>query len=224
MYNRDNRTLWEKMLMRDWWYGDKRDLVKWGAVPVLARKWSIRAVLQVALYRSAIYDYHLSIGNTTKSLPVEVVRHFRDIDDIQRLAEATNLKIDIHKDTFQWNREFRTKKDFREDYFDKVTTKIRHYRDSVIVFLDPDTGIAPLNYDYKHVTHREIRKTLRAMKIGDVLLFYQHARRGDKDWINSTKKEFSEAIGTGVPIDTIICNQIASDVMFLVVERSKWIE
>jgi len=180
-------------------------------------------VLHVALYRPASYNYHFSIGDTTEPLPVEVVRHFRDIDDIQRLAEATNLKIDIHRDTFQWNREFRTKKDFRENYFDKVTTKIRQYRDSVIVFLDPDTGIAPVNYDYKHVTPREIRKTFLAMKSGDVLLFYQHSRRGDRDWVNSTKKEFSEAIGAGVPVDTITCNQIASDVMLLVIERSKWI-
>ena len=37
--------------MRDWWYGDKRDIVKWGAILVLARKQSINTVLQVALYR-----------------------------------------------------------------------------------------------------------------------------------------------------------------------------
>ena len=210
--------------MRDWWYGDKRDVVKWGTVLVLARKWSIHAVLQVALYRPVSYNYQLSIGETTEPLPVEVARHFRDIDDIQRLAEATNLKIDIHKDTFQWSREFRTREDFRADYFDKVTTKIQQYRDPVIVFLDPDTGIAPVNYGYEHVTHQEIRKTLRAMKTGDVLLSYQHARLGDGDWINSTREEFCEAIGTGVPVDTITCNQIANDVMLLVVERSKWIE
>jgi hypothetical protein len=210
--------------MRDWWYGDKRDVVKWGTVLVLARKWSIRAVLQVALCRPTSFNYQLNIGETTEPLPVEVVRHFRDIDDIQRLAEATNLKIDIYKDTFRWNHEFRTREDFRADYFDKVTTKIQQYRDPVIVFLDPDTGIAPVNYDYKHVTHQEIRKTLQAMKTGDVLLFYQHARLGDRGWINSTKEEFCEAIGIGVPVETITCNQIANDVMFFVVERSKWIE
>ena len=210
--------------MRDWWYGDKRDLVKWGTALVLARKQSIGRILHVALYRPDRPDYELSVNETMEPLPVEVVRHFRDIDKIQQLAAEVNLKIDIYKNTFQWNRGFRTRSDFRADYFDKVANKIKEYSNPVIVFLDPDTGIAPTTVGYEHVTHQEIRTTLRSMKTGDVLLFYQHARLGDKDWINSTRKEFGQAVGSTVPIYTVTCNQIANDVVFFVVERKNWVD
>ena len=210
--------------MRDWWYGDKRDIVKWGTVLALARKRSIPAVLQVALYRPDRTNYHLTVDGTSEHLPVEVIRHFRDIDHIQRLAANVNLRIDIHKDLFQWHRKFHTREDFRKAYFNKVTIKIKRYSDPVIVFLDPDTGIAPENYNYKHVTPQEIQSILRAMKSGDVFLFYQHARQRDRDWLNSTKEEFSQAAGISVPVDTITCNEIANDVAFFVVERSKWVD
>lgn len=209
--------------MRDWWYGDKRDVVKWGTICVLAQKKFIRTVLQVALYRPDSPNYQLTMEGTAEPLPIKVIQHFRDIDDIQRLAANLNLRIDIHKDLFQWSPEFRTREDFRKAYFNGVTCKIRHYSDAVIVFLDPDTGIAPDNYRYEHVTHQEIQTVLRAMKPSDVLLFYQHARLGDGDWLNSTKQEFSQAVGMGVPVDTITCNEIANDVAFFVVERSKWV-
>lgn len=77
--------------MRDWWYGDKRDLVKWGTVCVLAQKRSIRTVLQVAFYRSESQNYDLSMNGTAEALPNGVIQHFRDIDDIQRLAEKREL-------------------------------------------------------------------------------------------------------------------------------------
>lgn len=62
------------------------------------------------------------------------------------------------------------------------------------------------------------------MKQEDILLFYQHARLGDGDWRNSTKKEFSRAVGIKVPMDTIMCNDIANDVVFFVVDRRNWID
>ena len=37
--------------MRDQWYGDKRDMVKWAALLHLAQRERLSAILQVALYR-----------------------------------------------------------------------------------------------------------------------------------------------------------------------------
>ena len=132
------------------------------------------------------------------------------------------MRIDIHKDLFQWRPEFRTREDFRKAYFDKVAKRIKEYSGPVIVLLDPDTGIAPKTYRYEHVTPQEIHTVLQAMKPGDVLVFYQHARLGDGDWLNSTRGEFSQAVGPHVPVDTITCKEIANNVAFFVVKRSKW--
>ena len=71
--------------MRDLWYGDKRDVVKWGTVIALARKRKIPVVLQVALYRPDRPNYHLIVDGTSEPFPVDVIRHFRDIDHIQQL-------------------------------------------------------------------------------------------------------------------------------------------
>ncbi len=62
------------------------------------------------------------------------------------------------------------------------------------------------------------------MKRSDVLLLYQHARLGDRNWLNSARQEFCQAVGTDVPVETITCNAIASDVVFFMVERSKWVD
>lgn len=210
--------------MRDWWYGDKRDIVKWGTVLVLARKRSIRVVLQVALYRPGRQNYQLIVDGASEPLPVEVIKHFRDIDHIHQLAANVNLTIDIHKDLFQWHAGFHTREDFRKAYFKEVSNKIKKYNNPVIVFLDPDTGIAPENFSYEHITCQEIQTVLRAMKSGDVLLFYQHAQIGNRDWRKSTKATFDQAVGMGVPVDTITCNEIASDVAFFAVERSAWVD
>jgi len=208
--------------MRNWLYADKRDIVKWGTILVLARKKSIPTVLQVAFYRPDKTNYQLTIDGTKEPLPIEVIRHFCDIEHIQRLAENAKVRIDIHKDIFQWRPDFRTRVDFRKAYFDEVVMKIKAYTDAVIVFLDPDTGIAPNSCNYEHVTPQEIQITMRAMKPGDILVFYQHARLRVRDWMNSTKGEFGKAVGPNTPVDTITCKEIANDVAFFMVERSKW--
>ena len=137
-----------------------------GAILVLAREKSINTVLQVALYRpDRKKEYKLAVNGTPKDLlPNEVIRHFRDINKVKELVAmvaSTQLRIDVHKDLFQKQKgcKLRTQEKFREDYFDKVAKKIKEYGDAVIVFLDPDTGIAPKTYSYNHVTCKEIQKS-----------------------------------------------------------------
>jgi hypothetical protein len=176
--------------MRDWWYGDKRDVVKWGTVIALARKRRIEAVLQVALYRHDKMGWRLNVDGATDPVPTEVIQHFRKLEDIYRLGADVGVKIEIHKALFQRSSGFMTKEDFRRSYFDDVANEIRKYEKPIIVLLDPDTGIAPETCRYQHVTVAEIQTVVNAMKSDDLLVFYQHARRGDANWRDSTKGEF----------------------------------
>ncbi len=207
--------------MRDKWYGDKRDVVKWGAILFLSTRCSITKILHVALYRPDRKDYKLRINGTQEPLPKEVIEHFHNLDQIQLLARNAQVTIDVHKNLFKWNRRFRTRQDFRKSYFDRVGETIMTYRERVIVFLDPDTGIAGETDRYELVNPEEIRIILGAMKPGDFLLFYQHARRGDKHWRINTETDFIRAVGTGVLVETITCQEIAKDVAFFAVERNK---
>ena len=50
--------------MRDWFYADRRDIVKWGAIVFLARENDIHVVVQVAMYRPELLKWKLSIRET----------------------------------------------------------------------------------------------------------------------------------------------------------------
>jgi hypothetical protein len=88
-----------------------------------------------------------------------------------------------------------------------------------VVFLDPDTGIAPeQSVGLKHVTGDEIHRVFSMLPSGDVLVFYQHARH-KLGWLDETRKQFCEAIGQTDGVQTYTCKSLASDVAFFVVEK-----
>ena len=78
--------------MQDEWYGDKRDVVKWSSLVHLARREQIRHILHVAMYRSDMYPA-LGTAQGPVELPIKVVQHFCDLNDVQRLATATGRTI-----------------------------------------------------------------------------------------------------------------------------------
>ena len=84
--------------MRDEWYGDNRDLVKWSVLVHLARREAVSAILHVAMYRPGSAPAPLVTTRGKVGSPAEVFRHFRDLDDIQRLAIATGLAIEVVKE------------------------------------------------------------------------------------------------------------------------------
>ena len=140
----------------------------------LARREQLSTILQVALFRPDGDATRLSTARGRVPLPTEVCRHFRDVDDIQRLAASSGLRIEVLKTPF-------TK---RSSYFVDVVSRVRELaREPLVVFLDPDTGMAPQVPGPEHVTSDELRMTFDAMKPRDALVCYQHARR-QKDWRN----------------------------------------
>ena len=71
--------------MRDLFYGDDRDLVKWGVLLKLAERFGAARILQVAYFRHEGRWAPLEIDGQECPMPGEVIRHFRDIRDIRRL-------------------------------------------------------------------------------------------------------------------------------------------
>ena len=122
--------------MRDQWYGDNRDLVKWSVLVHLARREAVSAILHVAMYRPGPAQPPLATARGKVDPPAEVFRHFRDLDDIQRLAVATGLAIEVVKELFT----------DRLAYFERVCERIKvkgRRGGPMLVLLDPDVGLAP---------------------------------------------------------------------------------
>ena len=75
--------------MKDIWYVDRRDLVKWGGIVYLCSKKGIKNVVQVAYFRRQQWP-KLLLNDANVSLPKQVIHHFRDIEDINRFAHKND--------------------------------------------------------------------------------------------------------------------------------------
>jgi hypothetical protein len=170
--------------MRDQWYGDDRDVVKWGAIVHLARREKISTVIHVAMYRVDPPPALLATAFGNVEIPVEVIRHFRSLGDIARLGAVTGLEIELLKQPFT----------DRVAYFEQVCERISARSAPVIVFLDPDVGLAFDIAGPEHVTSTDVSKLFSMLRRGDMLVCYQHARR-QKDWRGRARRAFANAPG-----------------------------
>lgn len=189
--------------MRDQWYGDDRDLLKWGTLIHLARREQRSTILQVALYRSNDEWPTLNSSRGRVEIPAEVIRHVRNLDNIHRLTRTSGIRIEVFKAPFR----------NRSAYFEKVSRRIESLSgDSLVVFLDPDTGLAPQVAGPEHVTADEVRSVFGVMKQGDVLVCYQHARR-QKNWRGDRRRAFTRALGLSSREVEVFDSGLAKDVV-----------
>ena len=196
-------------MMRDQWYGDNRDLVKWSALVYLARREAVSAILHVAMYRPGSAPAPLATAHGKVDPPAEVFRHFRDLDDIQRLGVATGLAIEVVKEPFT----------DRIAYFGRVCERVRAPRGgSLLVLLDPDVGLAPEIHGPEHVTSTEVAAVFAALRSGDLLVCYQHARR-QKDWRGRARRAFANAPGMPSFEVEVLQSEVARDVLLLAVKK-----
>jgi hypothetical protein len=191
--------------MKDQYYADNRDLVKWGILLTLAERYAAKHILQVLYYRHSEWA-DLEIDGETVKLPSAVLQHFRQAKTITAIKSPA--PVDVIADEFH----------DRAKYFQTVLQRIRS-RPSVpgIVFLDPDTGLESATPSLTHVLNTELSAVWNALQPGDVLVFYQHqTNRSGQPWVEPKKEQFERALG--VPAGTAKTSKaesIARDVAFL---------
>ena len=190
--------------MKDLWYGDRRDRVKWGGLIYLAESHEIRTILQVVYLRT--HDKReLNCGNSRHFLSEAVWAHFSNLKDIQRLAQACNLTISVFDNSFDPTR--------RRDYIREVISELSRIGRSKILFLDPDTGISIKSTKAQYVIGRDIEELWKILKQRDILAVYQHGDHS-KDWLNRKIDEFERAIGSDL-VESIVCPDVAKDVAIM---------
>ncbi len=196
--------------MRDKWYSDNRDLVKWGVLLQLAELYDIATILQVAYYRSTPWD-GIEIDGRVYPLPLEVVNHFRNIKNIETLRSKAPVRV---LDAPCHN---------RAQYFPCILMEIQKLpKGPAIVFLDPDTGLQPGgSAGLQHVLESELRKIWHALRSGDLLVFYQHqTNRDGRPWVKEKQAQFDEAIGLEAGGSKLAQGkEIARDVAFFFSQR-----
>jgi hypothetical protein len=193
--------------MRDKWYGDNRDLVKWGVLLELSDRFHCKQILQVLYYQPEM----IKVGEKNIHLRREVIEHFRrDVNSIVGLPCSATIKL------------LRDEFGDREAYLQSINAAIGALDESPsVVFLDPDTGLEPEsgNYNSTHVRSVEVQEIWKSLRPGDVLVFYQHQdNRSGREWIERKRIQFESALGIMDPlaqrVELAYGQGIARDVAF----------
>jgi hypothetical protein len=195
--------------MKDQWYGDNRDIVKWAVLLHLARQYDAKRIIQVAYFRSTEWK-SLIIDRKKKDIPIEVLRHFRRVRNITKMVIEPNINIidSIFSD--------------RNIYMGKIIKDIKRYNGiRTIVFLDPDTGLEPKKPKLEHVLEAELREIWQKMHKEDLLVFYQHqTNKNGKEWIKPKHRQFQASIGAEKGAVKIAkAPDIARDVVFFYCQK-----
>jgi len=189
--------------VRDQWYGDKRDLVKWGVLLSLASDYGADRILQIGYFRPTVWP-PLQIDGQERPVPESVLQHFRDM----RAVTALTIKPRIEVVTTPFGD--------RRKYGDVVREAIvrRSTGETCVVFLDPDTGLEPRKAGLEHVLESELSEIWQHMIPGDVLVFYQHqTNRKAAPWIHEKREQFEKALGLSPSTAKVATGTaIASDV------------
>jgi hypothetical protein len=195
--------------LRDRWYADNRDLIKWGVLLRLAVTFEARHVLQLAYYRPSTFG-QLIIDGQAQDIPEEVIAHFRNLRMIGGIA--SKVRVTVFDPVFE----------DRAAHLQAVLALLPAFaQERCIVFLDPDTGLESQNPGQAHVLNDEAKDIWDAMKTGDVFAFYQHqTNRAGQPWVEPKQAQLAQALG--VQLDVIrmaYAPDIANDVVFFFTQR-----
>ncbi len=197
--------------MRDQWYGDHRDLVKWGVLLEIARSRGCEHILQVLYYRPSTWG-DLEIDRQKVELGTEAIRHFRTATSI------ANMNCDVSIETIE--DEFRDRDEYHKLILERIKTR---EKTRGIILLDPDTGLEPKGRaGLQHVLNKELKEIWESLSIGDVLVLYQHKTgKNIAPWIPIKMKQFSEALGDiNAQAKLAHAPRIANDVAFFFAEKN----
>jgi hypothetical protein len=196
--------------MRDQWFGDNKDLIKWGVLLELARRYDVEHIPQV-LYLTETTWEGLEIDDVLVELPTEVVKHFRDATSVSQMQCAAHIEV--------FSKPFADRNEYHQELLEQIQSRPKR---PGIIFLDPDTGLQPAGAaGLKHVLDSELTKIWQVLCPSDILVFYQHqTNRNSTLWVDSKKAQFERALGVQEGSAKLAhAPGIARDVAFFFIEK-----
>lgn len=191
--------------MKDQWFGDARDLIKWGTAVRLVRRERLCWVLQIAFKTLELVAPVLESVSGTEPIDDGVLRFFRDIRRASELGEKLGIPIVVHDEPFPGAG--------RAQYVDGVIRAIQgRGLGPGLVLLGPDTGLSDRPSD-RHVSPAEVAAIWQVPSPGDCLMVYQHAHR-TRTWVERRSKQLRAVLG-GAPVEVFTSSNGVRDVAFL---------
>ncbi len=195
--------------MRDKYYSDDRDLVKWATLAHIASEYGLQTILQVPYWRPEKVHPHFSFMGKRVAVSKKVWAFFRNIHSITELGPEIGVSIAVVDTEFKPNH--------RDTYVSEVKTKIQHARRPLALFLDPDTGLQPKKCCPEHTAIMEIQALWPVLKPREWLILYQHARR-TSNWRESVADELSSLCGN-MKAHVVQSDDVGKDVAFICVGK-----
>src|SRR6266481_6026953 len=78
--------------MRDLWYADNRDLIKWGVLFRLAERYELGRILHVVYYRPSDFG-QIDIDGQRLTIPQEVIAHFRNVRAVGSIDSQVRVAV-----------------------------------------------------------------------------------------------------------------------------------
>jgi len=195
--------------MRAHWFSDHRDLLKWSVLLHLAEKHGLRNILWVPYLRFENDRPTFRFCDERVKVQDAVWEFFRDMKRIEALAcEGTEIAV-------VWE-EFDHKR--RSEYSSKIADGLLSLKRPLLVFLDPDTGLAPKSPKEKHVTDAEVADVWSQIRLGDWMVLYQHAWRNE-EWAETSRKRLAQICGDST-VEVARSEKVARDVAFLCTRKN----
>ena len=196
--------------MKDKWYADKRDLVKWATLAHLAKNEKLDVIVQVPYLRLGERG-SLCRGDTVVEIEIcgEVWEFFRTPKAVERLGGQLGRSIRVLDRLFEPEK--------RGEYLDYVVAALADIEEPKALLLDPDTGIEPSRAAPEHAAVEDVRAVWGVLRPGDWLVLYQHASR-TRTWLEDRTAKLREACGNS-QVEVFSGPRIAPDVVCLAVQK-----
>lgn len=81
--------------MRNIWYSDNRDLVKWGVLTYIAKENALKTIVQVPYLRTEACKAHFSFRKKNIEIGQDVWGFFRDIQRVEQFGKQAGLNIEV---------------------------------------------------------------------------------------------------------------------------------
>ena len=207
--------------MRNEWYGDERDLVKWQSLLYIARREGIERVCQIAMCIDAgprnLVIRHLD-GETVECQDVreQVNDHFHrhnNLEQTRSLGQVFGIDIHVRLDPFTHAT--------RRQYFEDVLQEIEDSTLRTVWFFDPDTGIEPEHGapNEKHVKLSELAAAFESLPTGHYLACYRHSWRAP-EWQNNARARLAKKLKKCINELEVFTSNDALDVIILAVKKT----
>lgn len=196
--------------MRDRWYCDNRDLVKWGVLTHIAKKYKLYNILQIPYWRPENKYPHFRFQNEQpQQISNDVWKFFRKIQNIKSLGPTLGISINTLTAEFIPGQ--------RDNYVREIKNEIGLMKHPFLLFLDPDTGLQPKTCKAEHTSIDEIESLWRILQSHDWLVLYQHARH-TREWVQSVTDQMT-CLCSNQKIYVARSEDVGKDVAFFCVQK-----